>query len=148
MENFIFCSVSTYTRYLFEVQDIVLIGFVRSLKVVCPLGCGNISKLLNGQNVNTKDLLLCILNINITHIKNENETHIRQSPGTYIFITNLREMVNQTENILMKTKIDINLSTYKTKRYKISIILVFEKVVFHFKLRNIPCPLLSIKCRN
>ena len=138
MENFIFCSVSTYTRYLFEVQDIVLIGFVRSLKVVCPLGCGNISKLLNGQNVNTQYLLLYILNIDITHIKHENKTRITQSPGTYIFMTNLQEMVNQKENILTKTKIDINLSRYKTKRYKIFITLVFEKVMFHFKLRNIP----------
>ena len=111
------------------------------MKVVCPLACGNISKLLTGQNVNTKYLLLYILNIDITDIKHENKTRITQSPGTYIFMTNLQEMVNQKENILTKTKIDINLSRYKTKRYKIFITLVFEKVMFHFKLRNIPCRL-------
>ena len=47
---------------------------------------------------------------NLTHIKHKNDTNIIQSPGTYRFMTYLRETVNQKVNILMKTKIEINLN--------------------------------------
>ena len=60
-------------------------------------------------SMNTKDLFLSILNINFIHIKHENNANITQSPGTNIFMTYLRETVNQKVNILMKTKLDIKL---------------------------------------
>ena len=37
-------------------------------------------------------------------------TNNTQSSGWYIFMTYLREIVNQKLNILMKTKLDINLN--------------------------------------
>ena len=34
----------------FDVYDVILTCYLRSFKVICPLGCRNIGKLLNGQN--------------------------------------------------------------------------------------------------
>ena len=45
-----------------------------------------------------------------TNIKYENNINITHSLCTYIFMTYLRETVNQKVNILMKTKININLN--------------------------------------
>ena len=53
----------------------------------------------------------------------------------YIFMTYMREMVNQKINVLMKTKEDIHLNRCK-KDYKVSV-KALEKVMFHFELRNI-----------
>ena len=44
-----------------------------------------------------------------TDIKHENNTNITHSLGAYVFVTYLRDTANQKVNILMKTKIDINL---------------------------------------
>ena len=55
--------------------------------------------------------------------------------GYVIFMTYMREMVNQKINVLMKTKEDIHLNRCK-KDYKVSV-KAFEKVMFHFELRNI-----------
>ena len=43
-------------------------------------------------------------------MKHESNTNITQLSGTYIFMTYLPVRVNQQVNILMKTKIDINLN--------------------------------------
>ena len=46
--------------------------------------------------------------IKFTHIKHENNTSITQSPGRYIFITYLQEIVNQKVNILIKIKLKVH----------------------------------------
>ena len=62
----------------------------------------------------------------------------------------LQEIVNQKVNILMKTKIDINLnrkSNIKRNFAFQSITLVFEKVMLHFELTNI-MKISCLLCRN
>ena len=50
-----------------------------------------------------------IQRLQFTHIKHKNNTNITQLLGRYVFMTYLREIVNQKVNILMKRKLDINL---------------------------------------
>ena len=73
-------------------------------------------------------------------MKHENNTNIRQSHDTYIFMPYLRVTVNQKVYILTKTKTDLNLnrkSDIKSHFSFLSITRVFEKVILHFELRNI-----------
>ena len=68
-------------------------------------------------------------------MKHENNTNIRQSPDTYIYMR-----VNQKVTILMKTKIDLNFNTkfeIKSHFAFLPVTRVFEKVMLHFELRNI-----------
>ena len=104
------------------------------------MGCRNISKLTEWSKCTFpfseyEDIFLC----KFTHIKHENNTNIRHSLGTYVFMAYLRETVNQKVNILMKTKININLnrkSEIKNYFAFLSITRVLEKVIFHIELRN------------
>ena len=106
----------------FDVQDLMLTCYARLFKVVCPLGCRNTSKLLNGQNahfclkphrkIRSMNTYFCLYKIStkFTHIKHEKNRNITQLLGRYIFMTYLREKISKKVKILMKTKLYINLN--------------------------------------
>ena len=62
--------------------------------------------------MNTKAYFyICERLTKLTHKKHEYNTDITQSPGRYIFMRYLQEIVNQIVNILMKAELYINLNT-------------------------------------
>ena len=53
------------------------------------------SKIIFMYNKNKGFFYLHQIFTKLTHVKHKNKTIIAQSPGTYIFMTYLREMINQ-----------------------------------------------------
>ena len=61
------------------------------------------------MNIKTYLYLIKVLT-KFTHRKHKNDTNITQSLGTYRSMAYQRDIVNQKVNIVMKTKIGINLN--------------------------------------